>query len=68
MLAILPPLYPAVPLYKYWFMASTIPYLCTALCPVFGANPHAGRDGDIDALVESLAQFLTSALPFVPSL
>ncbi len=33
-------------------MASTIPYLCTALCPVFVANPHAGREGNIDALVE----------------
>ncbi len=49
----LPPLYPAV-LYKYWFMASTIPYLCTSLSPVFVANPHAGREGNIDALVRPL--------------
>ncbi len=34
-------------------MASTIPYLSTALCPVFVANPHAGSEAT-DALVEPL--------------
>ncbi len=34
-------------------MASTIPYLSTALCPVFVANPHA-RSKATDALVEPL--------------